>query len=108
MNNIISLEDAIAGDYTIIDIRSNSELKSTGTLKGSHHIVFLDESGNYDLSDIIKSIKALDAKNEIVLMCKSGMRSKNLSQLLKDDIKTLSASEGMDYILANKKELIVK
>ncbi len=68
----------------IIDIRTAKEWKQTGIIPGSHKIEFFDERGRYDIEHWLKQLKSLQQSPDqaIVLVCRSGKRSKAVGDLL--------------------------
>ncbi len=60
----------------IIDIRTPSEWKTTGLVKGSVPIMFFNEQGNYDMNAFLNELNKKVKKGErFALICNSGNRS---------------------------------
>ena len=60
----------------IIDIRTPSEWRETGIIKGSIPIMFFDEQGNYDLEKFITQLNTKVKKGEkFALICRTGSRT---------------------------------
>jgi rhodanese-related sulfurtransferase len=67
----------------IIDIRTKSEWKETGIVKGSYTLTFFDERGNYDIEGFLNALNKIVSKNEkFALICRTGSRTKMVSNFL--------------------------
>ncbi|MCR9058502.1 MAG: FKBP-type peptidyl-prolyl cis-trans isomerase [Rhodobacteraceae bacterium] len=79
------LKEKLASGATVIDIRRPDEWKQTGVVAGSHLVTFFDENGNVN-PDFGASLQKLVAgpEDEVVLICRTGARSKVLSQYLSE------------------------
>lgn len=89
----------------IIDIRTPSEWKTTGIVKGSIPIMFFDEQGNYDLNGFISQLNKKVKKGEhFALICNSGNRSQILGSHLgnKMGYNVLDLQGGIQYAIAKK------
>ena len=84
----------------IIDIRTPSEWKETGIVKGSYTIMFFDEQGNFYVPDFLKEIDKVVKKDEpFALICRVGSRTGIVSEFL---------SERLGYKVINLKGGIMK
>jgi len=89
----------------IIDIRTPSEWKTTGLVKGSIPIMFFDESGNYNLETFSAELnKKITKKERFALICNSGSRSKMLGTHLgqKMGYNVIDLQGGIQYAIAKK------
>ncbi len=89
----------------IIDIRTPSEWKTTGLVKGSIPIMFLDERGNYDLDIFLGELNKKISKGErFALICNSGNRSKTLGTHLgqKMGYNVIDLQGGIQYAIVKK------
>lgn len=70
----------------VIDIRTPSEWRETGVIKGSHTIMFFDRSGRYDLKSFLERLSKLGINKEkpFILVCRSASRTKMLGDFLSD------------------------
>ena len=69
----------------IIDIRTPSEWKETGIVKGSYTIMFYDEKGNFSIESFLKELDAVVKKDEsFALICRVGSRTGIVSRYLSD------------------------
>ncbi len=79
----------------IIDIRRPSEWYETGVLDGSHLITFEMSSGKINPVFEQEVAKIFNKDDEIVLMCRSGVRSKAAMKLLENaGYKNVSDIDG--------------
>lgn len=77
------LKAKIAAGVPVIDIRRPDEWKETGVIPGSHLLTFFDEKGNPNPDfgkGLLKFISG--PQDEIVLICRTGSRSKVLADYL--------------------------
>ncbi len=89
----------------IIDIRTPSEWKATGLVKGAIPIMFFDERGNYNMEAFLDELNKKTSKGErIALICNSGSRSKILGTYLgkKMGYNIIDFQGGIQYALAKK------
>ncbi len=84
--DIESFEKAKREGVPVIDIRTPSEWRETGIIKGSHTIMFFDRSGRYDLKSFLESLSKLgiDREKPFVLVCRSASRTKMVGDFLSD------------------------
>jgi rhodanese-related sulfurtransferase len=67
----------------IIDIRTKSEWKETGIVKGSYTLTFFDERGNYDIEGFLTALDKIVKKGEkFALICRTGSRTTMVSNFL--------------------------
>ena len=67
----------------IIDIRTQPEWADTGVLAGSKLLTFFDERGRSDPAAWLEKLKPLVKPSDpVVVICRSGNRTKPVSQLL--------------------------
>ncbi len=67
----------------IIDIRTPSEWRETGIVKGSYTLTFFDERGNYDTEGFLKALNSIVKKDEkFALICRTGSRTGMISNFL--------------------------
>lgn len=89
----------------IIDIRTPSEWKTTGLVKGSVPIMFFDEQGNYDLNAFLAKLNKVVKKDEkFALICNSGNRSKILGTYLGNQMgyRVVDIDGGIQYVISKK------
>lgn len=74
-----------ASGVPIIDIRTAPEWQETGVLAGSRLITLFDERGNADPAVWLKKVQAVAGpKQPVVVICRSGNRTKAASRLLSE------------------------
>lgn len=77
------LEKLSASGVPVIDIRLQSEWEETGIVAGSRLLTFFDEKGRYDAAAWLEKVKPIAKPNEpVIVICRSGNRTKPVSQLL--------------------------
>ncbi len=77
------IKKLIESGAPIIDVRATSEWKKTGVIEESHLLMFYDEKGNYELDKWLEDVAQVSDKNKpVVLICHSGVRSKQLAKYL--------------------------
>jgi rhodanese-related sulfurtransferase len=89
----------------IIDIRTPSEWKTTGLLKGSIPITFFDEQGNYNAELFLGKLNKVVKKNEqFALICNSGNRTQVVGNFLGKqlDYRVIDLQGGIQYAIAKK------
>lgn len=92
--------ELINSGIPIVDIRTPSEWRETGLLKGSIPIMLFDEKGNYDLKDFLEKLnKAVDTKKEFALICRVGSRTKILAAFLSQKLNynVVNLTSGIVY-----------
>ncbi len=84
----------------IIDIRTPSEWKETGIVKGSYPIMFFNEQGKFYVPDFLKELDNIVKKDEqFALICRVGSRTGMVAEFL---------SEKLGYKVINLKGGIMK
>lgn len=67
----------------VIDIRTAPEWEETGIVPGSHLLTLFDERGNADPVAWLEKVKAIAKPGDpVIVMCRSGNRTKAASQFL--------------------------
>lgn len=89
----------------IIDIRTPSEWKTTGLVKGSIPIMFFDEQGNYNMDTFLGELNKKIKKGErFALICASGSRSNILGSHLGSQMgyNVINLEGGIQYAITKK------
>lgn len=77
------LERLVKSGVPVIDIRLQSEWEETGIVPGSKLLTFFDEKGRYDAAAWLDKVKGFAKPDEpVVVICRSGNRTKPVSQFL--------------------------
>ena len=72
-----------ASGVPLIDIRTSPEWVETGIVPGSHLLTFFDEHGKADPAAWLQRAKAIAKPGDaLIVICRSGNRTKALSQFL--------------------------
>lgn len=71
----------------VIDVRTKPEWEDTGVVDGSRLITFYDQNGHYDLAHFKAELSRYmgDKDAPIVILCRTGKRSKAVAQMLADE-----------------------
>ncbi len=78
-----NLAKLAASGVPVIDIRTRPEWEQTGIVPGSHLLTFFDESGKADPAEWLAKAKAIAKPGDpVIVICRSGNRTKVLSQFL--------------------------
>lgn len=73
----------LAAGTPIIDIRTAPEWEQTGVLPGSRLLTFFDERGRYDAAAWLEKARTVARPEQaVVVICRSGNRTKAVSQFL--------------------------
>lgn len=77
------LAQLMKNGVTVIDIRTQPEWDETGVLAGSKLLTFFDERGRADPAGWLEKLKPMVKPGDpVVVICRSGNRTKPVSQLL--------------------------
>jgi rhodanese-related sulfurtransferase len=73
----------LAAGVPVVDSRTGTEWRETGIVPGSHLFTFFDENGRSDPAAWLRKVQGV-AKPEqaVILLCRSGNRTRVVSQLL--------------------------
>ena len=67
----------------LIDIRTEGEWHETGVIKNSHLLTFFDKNGKYDFKKwMIEVGEIADENGPVIIMCRSGRRSRIVSNMI--------------------------
>ena len=95
-NKIIILMES---GVPLIDIRTKREWYETGVIKKSNLLTFFDKDGNYDVKEWMSKLKKIASnKDPVIIICRSGRRSRIVSNLLDQEANYSSvyhATNGM-------------
>lgn len=89
----------------IIDIRTPSEWKTTGLIKGSYPIMFFDEQGNYNVEAFLGKLNKVVKKGEkFALICNSGNRTQIVGNFLgkQQGYNVIDLQGGIQYAIGKK------
>ncbi len=80
----VTLPELQAQGAVVVDVRTPAEWRDTGIIKGSIRITYMDNEGHVDKNAFMEAIKAnTNTKDDlIVLVCRTGVRSKKAAQWL--------------------------
>lgn len=68
----------------VVDIRTEKEWNSTGTIPGSHKLQFFSSQGKYDLKKWLSDLDQIKTSKDqpVILVCRSGGRSGMVGDIL--------------------------
>ncbi len=96
-------EKILNSKVPIVDIRTPSEWKSTGILKGAIPIMFFDNRGNYNLNKFLKELESkVNIHKPFALICRSGSRTTTVANYLSQELglDVINLKGGMIYVKA--------
>ena len=77
------LAKLVASGVPLIDIRTSPEWQQTGVVPGSHLLTFFDEQGRADPGHWLQKAGAIAKPGDpVIVICRSGSRTKVVSQFL--------------------------
>jgi rhodanese-related sulfurtransferase len=77
------LERLVKSGVPVIDIRTLPEWEETGIVQGSHLLTFYDERGRADPPAWLEKLKPIARPGDpVIVICRSGNRTKAVSQML--------------------------
>ncbi|MDC0060420.1 rhodanese-like domain-containing protein [Pelagibacteraceae bacterium] len=83
----------------IVDVRKSSEWKQTGVIPNSILLTFFNEEGDYNYHQWYEKLRLeIDESKPIILICRSGKRSKIIAQMM---------NENFDHVIYNAKRGII-
>ncbi len=104
------LAEMSAQNITIIDVRRPDEWRHTGTIEGSHPIMFFDKKGAYDVRAWLDELsKVADKDQPIALICAAGVRSSSIANLLDKRLgfsAVFNVTEGMNQWVEDKRPVV--
>lgn len=79
------LASLMAKGVPVIDIRTAPEWQQTGIVPGSHLLTFFDERGRAEPETWLQKARAIGKPNDpVIVICRTGNRTKALSQFLSE------------------------
>lgn len=94
-----------AAGVPVIDIRTRPEWEQTGIVPGSHLLTFFDERGQADPAAWLEKAKAVAKPGDpVVVICRSGNRTKAVSQFLSQRVGYAKVYNVRNGIVAWAKE----
>jgi rhodanese-related sulfurtransferase len=94
-----------AAGVPVIDIRTRPEWEQTGIVPCSHLLTFFDERGNADPVMWLERAKAIAKPSDpVIVICRSGNRTKALSQFLSQRVGYAKVYNVRNGIVAWAKE----
>ena len=89
----------------IVDVRRSSEWDQTGVIPNSILLTFFDEEGNYNFDEWYEKLQLeINATDPIILICRSGKRSKVVANMIDEKFNTIiyNAKSGLNSWISKK------
>jgi rhodanese-related sulfurtransferase len=97
----VELARLIAAGVPVIDIRTAAEWQQTGIVPGSHLLTFFDERGRADPTGWLEKVQSITlARQPVILICRSGNRTKAVSDYLSRSVGYVRVYNVKDGIRA--------
>ena len=79
------LAKLVAAGVPLIDIRTSPEWQQSGIVPGSHLLTFFDDRGNADPGNWLEKARTIAKPSDpVIVICRTGNRTKVLSQFLSE------------------------
>jgi len=95
----VELARLIEAGVPVIDIRTAAEWQQTGIVPGSHLLTFFDERGRADPTGWLGKVQSITRPRQpLILICRSGNRTKAVSDYLSRSVgyvKVYNVKEGI-------------
>ncbi len=101
LQNIVASPEFVKKGIPIVDIRTPSEWRETGIIKGAYTIMFFSEDGQYDVKKFLKELnKAVDTKKPFAIICHTGSRTAMVGDFLAKQLgySVINLEGGMDNL----------
>ncbi len=98
LQNVLVTPEFMNKNIKVIDIRTPSEWRETGIVKGAYPIMFFDERGQYNVEKFLQELNKVVKKDEqFALICRTGSRTAEVSKFLssKFGYKVINLDGGM-------------
>ena len=89
----------------IVDVRRSSEWDQTGVIPNSILLTFFDEEGNYNFDEWYEKLQQeINVSNPIILICRSGKRSKVVANMIDEKFNTIiyNSQSGINSWISKK------
>ena len=104
------LSKLIEKEIKIIDVRTQTEWKSTGIIKGSFLVSLLNKNKKFIFEEWYAMFEDNFGKNKsIIFICASGVRSNYISHLVqrkKPDLKIYNLQKGINHWIRSGNKII--
>lgn len=93
------LQELLAQQIPVIDIRTAPEWTETGIVEGSHLLTFFDSNGNYDARSWLAQLAPVAGKEDpVILICRTGRRTGLVSKFMSEQVgyqKVYNVTKGI-------------
>lgn len=81
------LQELLAQNIPLVDIRTAPEWTETGIVAGSHMLTFFDAKGNYDARSWLAQLEPIAGKEDpVILICRTGRRTGLISKFMNEQV----------------------
>lgn len=81
------LQELMAQQVPLVDIRTAPEWSETGIVAGSHMLTFFDTNGKYDAQGWLGQLAPIAGKDEpVILICRTGRRTGIISKFMDEQV----------------------
>ena len=78
--------ELLNSNIQIVDVRRSSEWEQTGIIPNSILLTFFNDEGNYNYNEWFNKLRSeIDDNESIILICRSGNRSKIIANMMEKD-----------------------
>ena len=99
------IKELSKNNIPIVDIRRSSEWDQTGVVPKSILLTFFDKEGNYNYDEWYEKLRLeIDEGKPIILICRSGKRSKIVANMIDEKFNTIiyNAQSGINSWISKK------
>jgi len=104
------LQELLAQNVPVVDIRRAEEWRQTGIVEGSHMLTFFDAQGNYDARSWLAQLEPIAGKEDpVILICRTGRRTGLVSQFMDKQIgyqKVYNVTKGITHWIDTKNPVV--
>lgn len=100
------LQEMLTNNVPIYDVRRADEWRKTGIIEGSQLLTFIDSNGSVNPGFINKFTTAIGKNDSVILICRTGSRTKVLARYLAKEFgytKIFNVEDGITRWIQDKR-----
>ena len=100
------LQEMLTNNVPIYDVRRADEWRNTGIIEGSQLLTFIDSNGAINPDFINKFTTAIGKDDSVILICRTGSRTKSLARYLAKEFgytKLFNVEDGITRWIQDKR-----